>query len=302
MTETANINRFRPARLSRYVSCIRWDEVFVLQGAPLFGAIFSLGALTTANVLTLAIFAIASCCLVAHVYAFNDWSGVHGDLKDANRAARTFPTTGVSRSEFGVLVAALLAVSLLLFALLGRTPLLLALGIATAGALYSAPIFPMKGHPVFGSLLHFVGATLQFALGYVLFAPIDARSIAIGSFFGLVFAAGHCTHEARDCEADQVNGIRTKAVVFGKTRSFLAGLALFTTAYILLVTLALLGIVPRVLVGAAALIPVHLHASFRAMRAGRTYDSLHCLQRCYRLLYAIIGSAIVVSVWLNKTV
>jgi 4-hydroxybenzoate polyprenyltransferase len=177
---------------------------------------------------------------------------------------------------------------------------LLALGIATAGALYSAPIFPMKGHPVFGSLLHFVGATLQFVLGYALFAAIDARSFAIGSFFGLVFAAGHCTHEARDCDADLMNGIRTKAVAFGKTQSFLAGLALFTAAYGLLVTLALLGLVPRLLVGTAALYLVHLHASFRAMRAGLTYDSLLGLQRRYRLLYAVIGSAMVVSVWLDR--
>jgi len=299
MTETANASRLRPAQLSRYLTCIRWDEVFILQGAPLLGAIFSLGALTTANLLTLAIFAVASCCLVAHIYALNDWSGIHGDLRDPNRASRTFSTKGVSRSEFGVLVAVFLAVSLLLFALLGRTPLLLAIGIATAGALYSAPIFPMKGHPVFSSLLHFVGATLQFLLGYATFAALDARSLAIGSFFGLVFAAGHCTHEARDCEADLANGIRTKAVAFGKTQSFLAGLALFTAAYGLLVALALLGIVPRLLIWAAALCPVHLYASFRAMRAGLTYDSLRHLQRYYRMLYVVIGSAMVASVWLH---
>ena len=133
-------------------------------------------------------------------------------------------------------------------------------------------------------------------LGYATFAALDARSIAIGSFFGLVFAAGHCTHEARDCEADLVNGIRTKAVAFGKTQSFVVGLSLFTVAYGLLVALALSGAVPRFLALGAALYPVHLYASLRATRAGLTYESLSHLQRCYRLLYAVIGVAMVVSV------
>ena len=78
----------------------------------------------------------------------------------------------------------------------------------------------MKGHPVFGSLLHFIGAILQFLLGYATFAAVDARSIAIGCFFGLVFAAGHCTHEARDYEGDLINAIPTKAVAFGRRGAF----------------------------------------------------------------------------------
>jgi 4-hydroxybenzoate polyprenyltransferase len=300
MTETANASHPRPALpLSRFLSCIRWDETFVLQGAPLIGAVFSIGALTADNLLTLAIFAFASCCLVAHIYSLNDWCGIHGDLRDPNRAARTFAAKGVSRTAFGVLVMILLAVSLLLFALLGRASLLLALGIAAAGVLYSAPVFHMKGHPVFGSLLHFVGATLQFLLGYATFAAVDARSIAVGCFFGLVFAAGHCTHEARDYEGDLINAIPTKAVAFGRTRSFLAGLALFTMAYGLLVTLAVLGAVPRVLALAAALYPVHLYGSWRTWRDGLNFESLSRLQTFYRVLYAVIGVTMVVAVRLG---
>src|ERR1700682_4861861 len=124
-------------RLSRLLRAVRWDEVLVLQGAPLIGAIFSIREWTTGNILLLAVFAVGSCCLVAHVFVLNDWSGIQGDLGDPNRAPRTFSAKGVSRAEFGILAIALLALSLLLFALLGKAVLALALAIAGLSALYS---------------------------------------------------------------------------------------------------------------------------------------------------------------------
>jgi 4-hydroxybenzoate polyprenyltransferase len=297
MSETVIASRPGPAlRVLRLLSAIRWDEVLVLQGAPLIGAIFSIGAWTVGNILLLAIFAVGSCCLVAHVYVLNDWSGIHGDLRDPHRAARTFAAKGISRTEFGFLATALLALSLLLFAFLGKATLILALAIAGLSALYSAPLFHMKGLPLLNSLLHFVGGALHFLLGYAAFTAIDARGVAIGCFFALVFTAGHLTHEARDCECDLLNVIRTNAVVFGRTQSYFAGLALFTVAYALLVALAACGAVPRVLVLVAVLYPVHLFASLRAMRAGLSFESLSRLQRCYRALYAIIGIMMVVTV------
>jgi 4-hydroxybenzoate polyprenyltransferase len=300
MSETAVSSRLPPAGLpSRLLSCIRWDEVVVLQGAPLIGAVLSIPAWTAGNMHVLAIFAVASCLLVAHVYALNDWSGIHGDLRNANRAARTFPTKGVSRTEIGFLAAGLLALSLLLFALVGKVTLFLGLTIASLSALYSAPWIHMKGLPLVNSLLHLAGGTLHFLLGYAAFAAIDTRAVAIGCFFGLVFTAGHLTHEARDCEGDLLNGIRTNAVAFGRMESFFAGLCLFTAAYALLVALAAGGALPRVLVLAAVLYPVHVFASLRALRAGLNFESLSQLQRCYRVLYAFIGVMMVVTVQLE---
>jgi hypothetical protein len=93
-----------------------------------------------------------------------------------------------------------------------------------------------------------------------------------------------------------LNGVRTNAVAFGRTRGFFAGLALFTAAYALLVALAAYGAVPRVLIVAAVLYPVHLFASLRALRAGLTFESLSQLQRCYRALYAVIGVMMLITV------
>ncbi|RVC83514.1 hypothetical protein EN745_02320 [Mesorhizobium sp. M4A.F.Ca.ET.022.05.2.1] len=288
--ETAIATRPRPG-LSAYrlLSCVRFDEVLALQGAPLLGAVLSIGTLTSGNLLEIAALMSGNFCLVAHVFVFNDWSGIDGDLNNPRRASGTFAARGLTRTEIGCLALSLLALSLLLFGLVGQNTLLLGLAIAGLSALYSAPPVHLKGAPLFSSALHLAGGALHFLLGYATFTAIDARGLAISCFFGLVFTAGHFTHETRDHESDDLNGIRTNAVAFGKRQSFFAGLALFTVAYALLVALALLGLVPLVLVLAAALCPLHVLASLRALREGLTYESLIRLQGQYRAFFAIIG-------------
>ena len=288
----------RPDRsVMRVLSCIRFDEVCTLQGTPLIGAMFSIGAPTLHKALVLAAVVMASVGLVAHVFVLNDCCGIHGDLRDPARAQRTFVTKGVDRAELGWLAIALLVFALLVLAFVGAVPFILAALIALASALYSVPPSHMKGRPIFGSVLHLVGGVLHFLLGYAAFSAIDGRGVVIGCFFALVFTAGHLTHEARGYDGDSLNGIRTNAVAFGKTQSFVAGLALFTAAYALLTGLAALGIVPRVLLLAALLYPLHLWMSLRALHLGLTLESLSRLQGFYRLLYAVIGAAMIVALY-----
>jgi 4-hydroxybenzoate polyprenyltransferase len=296
MIKTAIATGPQSARfLARLLSCIRFDEAILLQGPPLLGACFAIEALTTDNLFQAAVLTLGSLCLVAYVYVVNDLAGIAGDLNDPNRAPRVFTTKGVRRHEIGYLAIGLLITGLALFAYLGVTTLVLAVFVAGLGALYSAPMIHMKGRPVFNSALHLIGGTLHFLLGYATFAPIDGRGIAIGVFFGLVFAAGHFTHEARDCESDLMNGIRTNAVAFGRTRAFVASLILFTMAYALLAALALLGVVPRLLIFGAALYPLHLVAALRVAREDLTFESLQQLQHYYRLIFAAIGALIVLT-------
>jgi 4-hydroxybenzoate polyprenyltransferase len=282
--------------LSRLLSCIRFDEVLVLQGSPLLGAVFSIGRLTGERVVDLAIFAAGSFCLLAHVFALNDWSGMGADSRDPNRTIGLFVTRGIGHTGNRYLWMALLGLSLLLLSPFGSRTLIIALAIAGLSALYSAPPFHMKGVPLLNSALHLIGGLLHFLLGYSLFRPVDARSLEIGCFFALAFAAGHLTHEARDRDADLLNGIRTNAVTFGKAGSFGAGIFLFTIADVLLVVLAARGTVPRALVLVAALFAVHLHWSLRTLRAGLNFESIRRLQVRYRALYAIIGLMMVVTV------
>jgi 4-hydroxybenzoate polyprenyltransferase len=286
--------------LPRLLSCIRFEEVFVLQGAPLIGAIFSMGSFAIDSVGRLFVFAIGSCLLVAHVFVLNDWSGIHADLRDPNRAAAAFSTRDIDRAKIGFLWVALLVMSLLLLSPFGPVTVGIALMIAGLSALYSAPAAQLKGVPLVSSALHLVGGLLHFLLGYSVFRPVDARSLAVGCFFALMFSGGHLVHEVRDLEGDRRNGIGTNAVTFGKARSFAAGLALFTIADLLLVVLAGRGTVPRALVVVAALYALHLYWSLRALHAGLTFESVRQLQVRYRTLYAILGVVMMASVLLGR--
>jgi 4-hydroxybenzoate polyprenyltransferase len=277
----------RTLRLLR--SCIRFDEVLVLQAAPLLGVLFSIGTPTVEKVGAVALFLAGSCCLVAHVYVLNDWSGMYGDLNDPHRTRGVFAARGVERSTMAALCAGLLALTVALLWPFGGRTVALALAIAGLSAVYSRHVHPGKGVPVLSSLLHLAGGALHFHLGYSVFGAFEARSVAISIFFALMFAAGHLTQETRDYDADLANGIRTNAVTFGRARGFLAGLALFTSADVLLAVLALRGGVPRTLLLVVLLYPVHLWWSVQALRAGLTFESVRRLRRRYRWLYALIG-------------
>ena len=280
----------------RLLSCIRFDEVRLLQGATLIGATFSIGAFTLQNLMVVAAAVTGNICLVAHVFVLNDWSGIESDLKDPTRASWTFIAKGVSRTEIGYLALGLLAIGLAIFWLIGAAPFLVAVAIAALSALYSMPSFNIKGVPLYSSALHLLGGALHFLLGYLTLRSIDGRGIAVSCFFGLVFSAGHLTHQARDLEGDSLNGIRTTAVAFGKVQCFFGSLALFSAAYALLAALAASGSVPFVLMFAVALYPFHLYAAWRALRGGLTYEALRRLQASYRGIFALIGIAMLVTV------
>ncbi len=294
--ETILRERAGPVRaFVRLLSCIRFGEVLVLNGSPLLGAVFAMGHLTVERAAAVSLLAAGNCCLVAHVVLLNDWSGMRADLRDPNRATGVFTNKGIGRPEISYLCMALFALSLLLLSPFGSRTLLIALAIAGLSALYSLPWIALKGVPLINSVLHFTGGIMHFLLGYSLFRAVDVRGLEIGCFFALIFVAGHLTHEARDREADLLNGIRTNAVTFGKAWNFAAGLALFTIADVLLVVLAGLGVVPRVLMLVAALYPLHLYWSLQAVRAGLTFESIRRLQVHYRRLYAAIGLLMVVA-------
>src|SRR4051812_21003369 len=283
----------------RYLSCLRLQEILVLQGSPLLGAAFAIRHPAVETLGPLAILTAANVCLVAHIFMLNDWSGLTTDLADPNKAAGVFTARGAGRKEIGGLAASLLALSLLLFSRLGPSALCLSLAIATLSALYSIPRFNWKGRPLLSSAAHLAGGVLHFLLGYSLGNAIDRRGLAIATFFALTFAAGHLTQEVRDHQGDVLNAIRTNAVIFGPRRTFVASLALFTLAHALLLLLALQGILPPLLAVLVALYPVHLRWSLKTLAEGLTYASIRRLQARYRALYAIIGLAMVAALCLN---
>jgi 4-hydroxybenzoate polyprenyltransferase len=293
-TTAIPISAARPSAL-RYLSCLRPQDILVLQGSPLLGAAFAIRHPEVRDLGPLATLMVANVFLVTHIFMLNDWSGLTIDLADPNKAAGVFTARGVGRREMGGLTAGLLALSLLLFSRLGPITLGLSLAIAALSALYSLPRFNWKGRPFLNSVAHLAGGILHFLLGYSLVNAIDRRGLAIATFFALIFAAGHLTQEIRDHQGDAVNGIRTNAVVFGQRRTFAASLVLFTLAQVLLLLLALQGILPRPLAALVALYPVQVFWSLQTLRDGLTYASVCRLQARYRVLYAVVGLLMVVA-------
>lgn len=287
-------------RALRLLSCIRFDEVLVLQGTPLLGAVFAMSQLTNQSVMALVLLAAGNAFLVAHVFLLNDWAGVHQDLRDPARSAGVFLNRGVRRHEVAGLLLLLLMLSLMAFGQLGPATLGLGLMIAVASALYSVPHVYMKGVPLVSSALHLVSGVLHFLLGYSVFRSPDIHGLQIALFFAVIFSAGHLTQEVRDREADLGNGIHTNAVKFGKKRVFIVSFALFTFADALLILLALNGAVPQGLaLVVAAIYPLHLHWTLQAMREGLPFQSVRRLQIRYRALYAGMGAVMIMSVLLT---
>ena len=283
------------ASAARYLSCLRPQEILVLQGSPLLGAAFALRYPAAADAGPLAILIVANVLLVAHIFMLNDWSGLTADLADPNKAGGVFTARGVGRKEIGGLSALLLTLSLFLFSRLGPGTLCLALAIAALSALYSLPRFNWKGRPLLSSAAHLAGGVLHFLLGYSLGNAIDLRGLATATFFALIFAAGHLTQEIRDHQGDIRNAIRTNAVAFGQRRTFAASLVLFTLAHALLFLLAFQGTLPRPLAALVVVYPIHLSWSLKTLAGGLTYASVCRLQARYRVLYAIVGLAMVAA-------
>ena len=123
---------------------------------------------------------------------------------------------------------------------------------------------------------------------------VDARGVALSLFFGLVFAAGHLNQEVRDYEFDLASGIRTSAVAFGCRRGFLASFCLFTAAYRLIVGLAALGVLPKILLLSAIAWLLQARWSLQALRRGLGFETALWMQRRYRLLFALVGLAMLV--------
>jgi len=278
------------SRISALLRHIRFDEVFVLQGTPLMGVVFSIGTITTGKFETIPLFLAGSVLLVAHIFTLNDWADVAHGLKAPD--PRVPPRLLLSFS------LSLLITSFLVFALLSSRVVIVAVIIAALGFFYSHPWLNAKGTPIASSLPHLVGGIFHFLLGYAVFMPIDQRGVFIAVFFALTFAAGHLNHEVRDFELDQKNNARTNAVAFGKRATFIAGLIVFSCAYLCLFLLGWFRFIPRPLSFLAILFyPLHLYWSVRAIRSQLQPELVDRFQTQYRSLYALIGISMLCSVF-----
>ena len=263
----------------------------MLQASPILGSLLGGLSLKPSDAIRLSFLLIGSIALTAHVFVFNDWAGHSSDIRDPRRSTLVFARRGISRRQVARVATALLILANIAFAAVGRPAVLIGAAIAALSVLYSCSPSFGKSTPILASINHLVGGALHFLLGYTLSRPLDASGLIISLFFGLVFAAGHLNQQVRDYEGDLLNGIRTSAVVFGCRRAFLASLFTFTAAYAILAGLAAIGILPRLLLWSIVLWPLHIAWSRRALQRGLGFETALWMQRRYRLLFALIGLA-----------
>lgn len=292
MTAQASLRHY--VRIMRHFAATRGPEVLALQASPLLGIFIGGFGLERWSLLRLGLLLAGSLALTAHIFVFNDWAGYSSDLRDPQRTSRVFARQGISRRQVAHVAIALLVVAYGAFAALGGLAIALGSAIAALGFLYSCSPRFGKGAPIMGSINHLLGGALHFLLGASVAHPLDARALVSSLFFGLVFTGGHLNQEVRDYEGDLLNGICTNAVVFGRERTFLASLGMFTAAYALLAGLAALGILPGLLLWSPLVWLVHAAWFVRALQRGLEFETALWMQRRYRLLFALIGLAMLV--------
>jgi 4-hydroxybenzoate polyprenyltransferase len=282
------------SRVVRHFSSTRGVEVCVLQASPLLGAYLGGVGFDAGGAGRLALMLLGSIALTAHVFVFNDWAGYESDADDRRRAGLGADGKDISRNEIAHVAGALLIVAAVALAAVGAAPLLIGTAIAALSFVYSSSPSLGKSTPFAASLNHLLGGALHFLLGYTLFHRVDARGVGLSLVFGLVFAAGHLNQEVRDHDVDLAKGIRTSAVAFGCRRAFLGSFGLFTVAYLLIVVLAALGVLPEILLVAAVPWLFQAGWSLQALRRGLGFETALWMQRRYRLLFALVGVAMLV--------
>lgn len=282
-------------RAVQHFAATRSLEVLALQASPILGAVLGGFSLGWHDSFRLSVLLLGSLALTAHVFVFNDWTGHRTDIRARKRATVVFSRRGISSRQVARLAIALLVLSNVAFAFVSNKAVLIGAGITTLSLLYSWSSSFGKSTPIAASLNHLIGGGLHFLLGYTLFHDLDSRGLVLSLFFGLVFAAGHLNQEVRDFDSDLLNGITTGAVLFGRKRAFLASLSLFIVAYAMLVVLAALGILPKLLLCSALAWPLHVTWSVQALQRGLGFETALWMQRRYRLLFALIGIAMLVK-------
>lgn len=278
----------------QHFASTRAPEVLALQASPILGCLRGGYSLERGDMFRLGLLLLGSLALTAHIFVFNDWAGYSSDLRDPRRASLVFSRQGISRCEVAGVAIALLILANLAFALVGGLAMLLGAAIGILSLLYSCSANFGKRAPIVGSLNHLLGGMLHFLLGYTAFHIFDLNGLALSLFFGLVFAGGHLNQEVRDYEGDLLNGIRTTAVVFGRRVTFLASLSTFTAAYAIVACLAALGALPAPLLWSPVLWLLHIAWSLQALRRGLGFETATWMQRRYRLLFALLGLAMLV--------
>ena len=273
---------------------IRYFDILVLMAYPTMGAVFAVDRPDLDTAIRFAVFTVLNFLFVAHIYIFNDWSDAALNPAEPDRRKRhAMKESSLTPHEVLGVSAALGVVSLAGFAFLTWRLFAIGLFIQIVTALYSHPRINLKGKPVISTTIHFLGASLYFMGGWVVFKPFSYVEVCLGLFFGLILAAGHFSNEIEDFEQDHAAGIRTNAIAFGQRKVFMTGLFLFILSSLFLVYISVTQLGPNAYAWiAVTLVLVWLIQTWR-YRKWKGGDRILGFRRFYRGLYALLCAALI---------
>jgi 4-hydroxybenzoate polyprenyltransferase len=283
-----------------YSKCMRVKEVILIGGVTFIGLLFNTNSFDFHTSFLWVIAMLSSYTLLSHAFLSNDWSHYNYDKLDINKRERPLIKGEISLTEVKILSILLLIISLSLASYLSITTLLMAAGVVILNYMYSGNILFLKSVPVISSIIHGIGATLGFLIGYTFEGNIDFNGIWFGLFFGIIYAAGHLNHEISDFESDHKSGIPTSPNLFGKKKSFVASFILFSISFFYIFALVLSHLLPSfLLIGILVFYPLYVFSFLKTLKSNLDYKSMIEFRRRYRTIFLLWGIFIAVTIIFN---
>jgi 4-hydroxybenzoate polyprenyltransferase len=284
-----------------YYITLRVKEIILLGGITIIGLAFQTSEFITPVFYKWILITLSSYTLLGHAFLFNDWSGYDYDKKDENKKNRPLIKGEISLIEVKILSIILFIISLSLVYAVSTISFIIVIAITILNYLYSGRRFFLKSVVVISTIIHGLGASLGFLLGYTFSGTLDLEGIYLAIYFGILYSAGHLNHEILDFESDKKSGISTNANIIGKRKSFISSFILFSVSYLYISFLALSNILPLTLtIGAAVSYPVYAYFFLRTSRSSLDYKAMIWFRQKYRIIFLLWGIFMFTIIAVNK--
>jgi len=288
-------------RAQIYYKGLRVKEIILIGGITFIGLVFNTNLFIPKIFLKWILIMLSSYSLLSHAFLSNDWSGYYYDKYDVNKKNRPLIKGEMSLTEVRILSLILLVISLILAATVSYISLIIVAAIVILNYLYSGRKVFLKSVSVISTIIHGLGASLGFLLGYTYNGTLDLRGIYFAFYFGIVYSAGHLNHEILDFDSDKKSGISTNANVVGKRKTFISSFILFSLSFLYIILLALNNILPLTLIlGFIITYPIYTYFFLKTFRSSLDYKAMIWFRQKYRIIFLLWGIFMAIIIVFNK--
>lgn len=288
-------------RLRIYYVALRVKEILLIGGVSFIGLVFNTTVYDFDTLVKWCLIMLSSYALLGHSFASNDWSGYRYDKNDINKSDRPLIKGELSLTEVKVICILLLIISLTLAAIVSYISLLTVIGIVILNYLYSGEKVFLKSVPVISTMIHGLGASLGFLLGYGYVGYWDVAGVSFAIYFGIIYAAGHLNHEISDLDSDKISGIPTNADLLGKKKALVLSFILFSLSFVYAILLAIYDVLPlTIIIGVMIAYPIYSYYFWRTLCSSLSYEPMINFRQKYRFIFLFWGIYLTLSIIINK--